>query len=169
MRKPVIGVMGGSKASVAVCAQAQELGSLIARRGWVLLNGGRNQGVMAASAEGAKQAGGTVIGILPDSTDSRASPHLDIAIMTDMGDGRNLLNVLSSDVVIACPGKLGTLSEVVLALKRGKRVILLGWELTDLQFKRFIKTGQLTHAATPEVAVEQAAATLEALRGASNV
>ena len=155
--------MGGSKASAEVCAHAKQLGSLIAQRGWVLLNGGRNQGVMAASAEGAKQAGGTVIGILPDSTDSRASPHLDFAIMTDIGDGRNLLNVLSSDVVIACPGKLGTLSEVVLALKRDKPVILLGWELTDPQFKHFIKTGQLTHAATPEEAVEQAAATLEVL------
>lgn len=152
--------MGGSKASAEVYAQARQLGSLIAQRGWVLLNGGRNQGVMAASAEGAREAGGTVIGILPDSTDSRASPHLDIAIMTDMGDGRNLLNVLSSDVVIACPGKLGTLSEVVLALKRGKPVILLGWELTDPQFNHFFKIGQLTRVDTPEEAVEQAAAAL---------
>lgn len=161
MRKPVIGVMGGSKANAEVCAQAKQLGSLIAQRGWVLLNGGRNQGVMAASAEGAKQAGGTVIGILPDSTDTRASPHLDFAIMTDMGDGRNLLNVLSSDVVIACPGKLGTLSEVVLALKRDKRVILLGWESTDPFFRPFIKSGQLAHATTPEDAVEQAGKALQ--------
>ena len=160
MRKPVVGVMGGSSAGAKVYAMAKELGALIAQRGWVLLNGGRNQGVMAASAEGAKQAGGTVIGILPDSTDAHASPDLDFAIMTDMGDGRNLLNALSSDVVIACPGKLGTLSEVVLALKRDKRVILLGWELTDPQFARFVKSAQLTHAATPEEAVEQAAAAL---------
>ena len=161
MRKLVIGVMGGSKASAGVYAMAKELGTLIAQRGWVLLNGGRNQGVMAASAEGAKRAGGTVIGILPDSTDARASPNLDFAVMTDMGDGRNLLNVLSSDMVIACPGKLGTLSEVVLALKRDKRVILLGWELTDAQFKHYIRTGQLTNATTPGEAVEQAAGALE--------
>jgi len=161
MRRPVIGVMGGSSANAKVYALATELGALIAGRGWVLLNGGRNQGVMAASAEGAKQAGGTVIGILPDSTDGHASPHLDFAIMTDMGDGRNLLNVLSSDVVIACPGKLGTLSEVVLALKRDKRVILLGWELTDPQFSSFLNRGQLTSAGTPQEAVEQAARALE--------
>jgi uncharacterized protein (TIGR00725 family) len=159
--------MGGSKASPGVYATAKELGALIAQRGWVLLNGGRNQGVMAASAEGAKQAGGTVIGILPDSTDAHASPDLDFAIITDMGDGRNLLNVLSSDVVIACPGKLGTLSEVVLALKRDKRVILLGWELNDPQFAPFLKRGQLTSANTPREAVEQAAQGLEAeARGA---
>jgi len=39
-------------------------------------------------------------------------------------------------------------------------VILLGWELTDPQFARFVKSAQLTHAATPEEAVEQAAAAL---------
>src|SRR3972149_2259870 len=136
MRKPVIGEMGGSSATPKVAAMARELGSLIPRRGGGLLNRGRNQGVMAASAEGAKQAGGTVIGILPDSTDARASPDLDFAIMTDMGDGRNLLNVLSSDVVIACPGKLGTLSEVILALKHGKSVILLGFDLSDPMFHK---------------------------------
>ncbi len=160
MRKPVIGVMGGSKAGEGVYAMAKELGALIASRGWVLLNGGRNAGVMAASAEGAKQAGGTVIGILPDRTDAQASPHLDFAIMTDMGDGRNLLNVLSSDVVIACPGKLGTLSEIVLALKHDKPVILLGFELTDPPFAKFVKEGRLTSASTPQEAVDLAAKAL---------
>jgi len=156
----VIGVMGGSKASAEVCAQAKQLGSLIAQRGWVLLNGGRNQGVMAASAEGAKQAGGIVIGILPDSTDRHASPHLDFAIMTDMGDGRNLLNVLSSDVVIACPGKLGTLSEVVLALKHGKSVILLGFDLNEPMFHKHVRSGQLMLASTPTEAIDFAAKAL---------
>ena len=160
MRKPVIGVMGGSSATPKVAEMARELGSLIAQRGWVLLNGGRNQGVMAASAEGAKQAGGTVIGILPDSTDSRASPHLDFAIMTDMGDGRNLLNVLSSDVVIACPGKLGTLSEVVLALKHGKPMILLGFDLREPMFHRHVRSGQLMLASTPMEAIDFAAKAL---------
>ena len=157
MRKPVVGVMGGSKADAAACATAKELGSLIAGRGWVLLNGGRNTGVMAASAEGAKEAGGTVIGILPDRTTSKASPHLDVAICTDMGDARNLINVLSSDVVIACPGALGTLSEVVLALKHEKRVILLGFELGP-PFQKYLKSGQLSLAKNPQDAIEQAAA-----------
>jgi uncharacterized protein (TIGR00725 family) len=152
--------MGGSSATLEVADMARELGSLIARRGWVLLNGGRNQGVMAASAEGAKQAGGTVIGILPDSTDRHASPHLDFAIMTDMGDARNLLNVLSSDVVIACPGKLGTLSEVVLALKHGKSVILLGFDLNDAIFHKHGRSGQLMHASTPTEAIDFAAKAL---------
>jgi uncharacterized protein (TIGR00725 family) len=159
MRKQVVGVMGGSKATPKVAAMAERLGKLIAGRGWVLLNGGRNRGVMAASARGAKQAGGTVIGILPDATASKASPDLDFAIVTGMRDARNLINVLSSDVVIACPGAMGTMSEIVLALKHGKRVILLGFEASP-QLAKMGKNRQLTQVETPEEAIEQAAEVL---------
>lgn len=152
--------MGGSKATPRVQQTAQRLGELIARRGWILLNGGRNCGVMAASAKGAKEADGFVIGILPDTTKAKASPDLDVAILTGAGDGRNLFNVMSSDLVIACPGALGTLSEIVLALKHDKRVITLGFEL-GADFDRYRRKGQLTFAATPEDAVEQAAAALD--------
>ena len=152
--------MGGSKADASTYDSARRLGALIAGEGWILLNGGRDSGVMAASAQGAKEAGGMVVGILPDKTDRRASPHLDLAVMTAMGDGRNLINVLSSDVVIACRGALGTLSEVVLALKHKKRVILLGWDVGP-ELDRYRRKGQLTSATSPEDAVAQAG---EALR-----
>ena len=158
-RRPVIGVMGGSKVSDRAGKAAYELGGLIARRGWVLLNGGRNTGVMAASANGARQAGGTVIGVLPDTTAAKASPDLDYVILTGMGDGRNVINVLSSDVVIACTGGLGTLCEVMLALKHDKSVILLGLD-PGPELDRYRKTGQLRDAATPADAVEQAQALL---------
>ena len=158
-RKPVVGVMGGSMASEEVFAVAHRLGSLIARRGWVLLNGGRDTGVMAASARGAKEANGIVIGILPDRTTGKASPDLDFAVVTGMGDGRNVINVLSSDVVIACAGALGTMSEVALALKNDKRVILLGLEV-GAEFDKYRRRGQLSSAADPAEAVEQAAAVL---------
>ncbi len=160
MRKPVIGVMGGSKANRKVEAMARDLGRLIAERGWILLNGGRNCGVMAASAAGAKEAGGFVLGILPDTTRTKAAPDLDVAIVTGLGDGRNLLNVLSSDVVVACPGELGTLSEVVLALKHDKRVILLGFDLGP-EFAKFRKRGQLTTVETPEEAVAEVGRALD--------
>ncbi len=159
MRKPVIGVMGGATVDADVEQTAHRLGALIAKRGWILLNGGRNAGVMAASAAGAKQAGGTVIGILPDSHARNASPDLDIAVVTGLGDARNLVNVLSSDVVIACPGAAGTLSEVALALKNSRRVILLGLDPgPELDAHRSV--GLLTTADSPEDAVDQAAAAL---------
>ena len=160
VRQPVIGVMGGSKVSQEVESMAEQLGSLIASHGWILLNGGRDSGVMAASARGAKQAGGTVIGILPDKTTRRASPNLDIAIVTGMGDGRNLINVLSSDVVIACPGSLGTMSEVTLGLNANKPVILLGWEGWP-ELERGRRRGKLLRASTAAQAVEQAATIVE--------
>ena len=45
-----------------------------------------------------------------------------------MGSARNCINVLSSQVVVACPGGMGTLSEIALALKYSKPVILLNYE-----------------------------------------
>ena len=153
--------MGGGDVGEDVCSLARELGSLIARRGWVLLNGGRDAGVMAASAEGAKAAGGTVIGVLPDVDTSRAAPDLDYAIVTGMGDARNLINVLSSDVIIACPGAAGTLSEVALALKNGKRVILLAWD-AGRSFDEFRRSGVITAANDPADAIGQAAKFLSA-------
>ena len=165
MRKPVIGVMGGGQVDDRVRELARELGARIAERGWILLNGGRNAGVMAASARGAKEAGGTVIGVLPDSHDQQASPDLDVAIVTGLGDARNVINVLSSDVVIACPGGAGTLSEVALALKSGKSVILLDFDLGP-GLDQYRQTGQLSTASGPAEAIEQAASALAGALGA---
>lgn len=161
MRKPVVGVMGGSKATAKVVETARRLGELIAERGWVLLNGGRNSGVMAASALGAQEAirrgaNGLVIGILPDTTTTKIAPDVDVAVVTGMGDARNVINVMSSDVVIACPGGLGTLSEIVLALKHDKHVITLGFDVGS-ELERYRKRGWLTRVDTPEEAVEKAA------------
>ena len=69
--KIVIGVMGGGEASRRDRDQAYRLGSFIAQQGWVLLNGGRDAGIMAASAQGASDHGGLTIGVLPDEDDRR--------------------------------------------------------------------------------------------------
>lgn len=160
MRKPVVGVMGGAVVDDRVIDLARRLGTLIAQRGWVLLNGGRNAGVMAASAAGARQAGGTVIGILPDHDTSTACPDLDYAIVTGLGDARNLINVLTSDVIIACPGGAGTLCEVALAAKNGKPVILLDFD-PGPSLEPYRRTGTLLSARDPQEAVEMAAQLLE--------
>ncbi len=126
-RKPVIGVMGGGVADAATTALAEELGEAIAREDWILLNGGRDTGVMAASARGAARAGGLVLGILPGRDLAGAAPDLTIGIPTGLGDARNVINVLASDVVVALPGGAGTLSEIALALKNERPLLLLGW------------------------------------------
>jgi uncharacterized protein (TIGR00725 family) len=50
-----------------------------------------------------------------------------IPIFTGLSDARNAVNVNSCDVVVCHPGGEGTLSEIALALKRGKPVVLIGW------------------------------------------
>jgi aminoglycoside 6'-N-acetyltransferase I len=81
---------------------------------------------MRAASEGASEVGGhIVIGILADAQ-SRPTSALDIAITTGIGQARNNINVLSSDILVACgSGGAGTVSEIALALKAGKQLILL--------------------------------------------
>jgi len=126
-RPPIIGVMGGARVAPEVEALAGDLGRAVALEGWVVLSGGRDTGVMAAVSAGAAQAGGLVVGVLPDGDLSRAAAHLTIPIRTGLGDGRNIINILSSDVVVALPGGAGTLSEIALAVKNHKPLYLLGW------------------------------------------
>jgi uncharacterized protein (TIGR00725 family) len=159
MRRPIIGVMGGGVVSPEVEAMAYDLGQRIAQQGWVLLNGGRNVGVMDASARGARDAGGLTVGILPGESTRDASPAIDIPIMTDMGSARNNINVLSSDVVVVCQGEAGTLSEIALALKAGKPVIVLGFD-AGTSFDAYAERGLLHHAATPDAAIEHIKALL---------
>ena len=124
-RRPIIGIMGAGQASSRNLAAARELGALVAERGWIVLTGGRPAGVMAAACAGAKQVRNSLtLGILPGA--EGAGADVDIAVFTAMGDARNAINVLTSDVVVACGVEgPGTTSEVSLALKAGKPVILL--------------------------------------------
>jgi uncharacterized protein (TIGR00725 family) len=160
-RRFVVGVMGqGEGASEAAIADAHELGRLIAAEGWVVLSGGRDAGVMQAVNQGAKEiAGSLTVGILPGAS-LESSAELDIAIVTDMGSARNNLNVLSSDVVVACgPGSSGTVSEIALALKAGKTVILLNPDPeTDALFEKLgrERTVLVNSAAEAIVAIKRA-------------
>ena len=128
MRRTVVGVMGGSLADDLTLAQARELGRRIAEAGWVLLSGGRASGVMQASVSGAKGAGGLTVGVLFDTDRNAAAEGLDIVIPTGMGSARNVINILASDVVVACRGSGGTFSEIALALRSGRPVVLLDWD-----------------------------------------
>jgi uncharacterized protein (TIGR00725 family) len=159
--RTVVGVMGaGTALSEAAEETAYRLGRLIAEAGWVLLNGGRDSGVMDASARGARDAGGLAIGVLPDADTRRASTHLDVAIRTGLGDGRNYVNALSSDVVVALPGKAGTLSEVCFALLAGRTVVLVGWDAGPA-LAEYAERGQLVRVETPEEATDVVRAMLE--------
>jgi uncharacterized protein (TIGR00725 family) len=125
MAKTLAAVIGSSDAGIQACESARQFGELIARNGWVLITGGRDAGVMKAANEGAKKVEGSLtIGILPDGN-TDVCPAVDVPITTDMGEARNNVIVRSVDVVIAVEvGDPGTASEVALAIKAEKLVIL---------------------------------------------
>lgn len=155
MPKVVIGVMGpGTLATEADLQLAYELGQKIAAAGWVLLTGGRNVGVMDAASRGAKQAGGLTIGILPTEANTHVSEAVDIPILTGMGSARNNINVLSSQVIIACGMGLGTASEIALALKANKTVILLNAPAEAQRFFKALAPEQIHIVDDPEAAIE---------------
>jgi uncharacterized protein (TIGR00725 family) len=147
-----IAVIGAGRCSAHVAALAEAVGHELARRGAVLVCGGLG-GVMEAACRGAKSAGGLTVGILPGVSRRDANPHIDIPVVTGMGEARNVLVVQSAQAVIAVSGEYGTLSEIAHALKIGIPVVGLStWRLT--------KDGQereaIIRAVTPQEAVDKA-------------
>jgi uncharacterized protein (TIGR00725 family) len=147
-----VSVIGpGRDASEADRDLAREVGSLLARRGAVVVTGGL-LGVMAAAAEGASTAGGLSLGLLPGSDRSKANEHLTLAVPTGLGEARNVLVVRSADGVIAVGESWGTLSEIALAMRTGKPVVSLnGWR----QFDSGGNEITIDRAGTPAEAVER--------------
>lgn len=121
--KPLrVGVIGAGSCSEEIYLKAYKVGEAIAQRHAVLICGGRG-GVMEAAARGAIEAGGITVGILPGESAAEANSYILIPIVTDLGHARNVIVVQSSEVVIAIAGGYGTLSEIALALKTGKKVV----------------------------------------------
>ncbi len=145
-----VGVIGGQYCSEEEARAAYEVGSLLAKQGAIIVCGGLG-GVMEAACKGAKEAGGTTIGILPGPFRGDSNPYVDYAIATDMGQARNAVIVRTADVVMAVGGEYGTLSEIAMALKMGKKVIALSsWEIAN----KGTPDEKIIRADNPEQAVE---------------
>ncbi len=125
-------VSGAARPRPEDAANAESVGRLLALAGATVLTGGRG-GVMEAASRGAREAGGETLAILPgsDAEDSPPNPYVMRAVFTGMEDARNAILVRSADAVIAVGGGWGTLSEIALARKIDRPVVLLGsWEIT---------------------------------------
>lgn len=147
-----IAVVGGAVAGEDELRLAERVGEEIARRGAVLVCGGRT-GVMEAASRGARRLGGTVLGILPGEDRSEANPFVSVAVATGMGNARNAVIVKTADAVVAVGGGYGTLSEIGLALNSGRPVVGLStWRLE----RRGRPDPGVVAAETPEEAVELA-------------
>ena len=142
-RSTTIGVIGAGECDERTAECAHAVGRLLAEAGCAVVTGGLG-GVMEAASRGAREAGGTTLGILPTASPHDANDHVSLAVATGMGDARNAIIANTAAGFIAVGGSYGTLSEIAFALKRGKPVACLGsWEVDPA----------LVVVATPEAAV----------------
>jgi uncharacterized protein (TIGR00725 family) len=155
MGKPIVGIMGpGENARPEENEMAFEMGKAIAEQGWIVLTGGRSFGVMEAAMKGAHEGDGVTIGIIPDESAHNASENADIKIITGMGSARNIINVLSSHILVVIGMAAGTASEVSLAIKAGKKVILLHQDEITIRFFKNIGTYKVIVANTVEETIQ---------------
>ncbi len=103
---------------------AYETGNEIAKSGAILITGGLG-GVMKAASHGAHDAGGLVIGIIPQNDASLANEYCDVVIPTGMGHTRDFLTALSADGVIVIGGGSGTLTEICASYVHKKPIAAL--------------------------------------------
>jgi uncharacterized protein (TIGR00725 family) len=149
-RRRLVAVCGESDPQTPLADLAFEVGRGIAERGAVLICGGMT-GVMEHSARGARSSGGLTVGLLPTEDPDDANPHIDLAIATGIGDGRNAILARTADGMIAIGGGLGTLSEIALALRNRRPII----GIRTWRFDRDHRTEpELPVAATPAEALE---------------
>ena len=146
MHKKIVSIIGGHDCTKEVEQLGQNLGKKLAKVAEILISGGLS-GTMLAACKGFKASGGLTIGIIPGYNKDDANEYVDIVIPTGLGLARNVLVVKGADVVIALPGKTGTLSEIAYCLQFGVPVVSLkSWDIPGV-----IKVSSV------EEAIEQAA------------
>ncbi len=115
--KLAICVFCGSSPGVkpGYAAAAQDLGSRIGGRGWSLVFGGGNNGLMGIVARSVHGAGAKVLGILPDFLKKIEVPlepeSEELVIVPDMQIRKQKM-LAASDAFVVLPGGLGTLDEL---------------------------------------------------------
>jgi len=125
-RRLQILVIGSDKdhCSEAAYRTAYQIGLEVAKRGAILVSGGLG-GVMEAASQGAKKAGGFVIGIIPQDNKTYANMYCDAVIATGIGSARDFLTAYSADAVIVVEGGAGTLIEVAAAYQKKIPIIAI--------------------------------------------
>jgi uncharacterized protein (TIGR00730 family) len=109
---------------------ARAFGALLAERGIGLVYGGGRVGLMGALADGALDAGGEVIGVIPARLVDRELAHpgvTELRIVETLHQRKAVMAELA-DAFVALPGGLGTLEELA---------EVLSWAQLDLHAKPF--------------------------------
>ncbi len=121
MRNKQVVVIGASDTKENL-QESYTIGKFIAQKEYTLITGGRG-GIMEAASRGAFENQGTVIGILPGDDFSGANSFCTVVIPTGIGFARNVINVISADIIVAIGGKSGTLSELTYAWQFRKPIL----------------------------------------------
>jgi uncharacterized protein (TIGR00730 family) len=93
---------------------ARTMGTLIAKRSLGLVYGGGGRGLMGATADGALEAGGEAIGIIPRGLFKREGLHNGLTrleVVESMHERKAMMASLA-DGFIALPGGIGTMEEL---------------------------------------------------------
>ena len=141
---------------------AEALGRGMARRGHELIYGGGAVGLMGVMAEAAREAGGTVTGVIPSKLQSREgiARDADELIVTDTMRERKRIMYENADAFAVLPGGYGTLEEFmeVLTLKQlgyhDRPIVILnvdGFYDTLLAFFEELRAGRFARAAVPDL------------------
>ena len=126
VKKPQIVIIGNNENGCTPDLEktSYETGFEVARSGAVLITGGLG-GVMRAASQGAKDANGFVIGIIPQNDSSFANEYCDVVIPSGLGLARDFLTALSGDGVIIIGGGSGTLSEACAAYMHRRPMVAI--------------------------------------------
>ena len=127
-RRHVVAVIGSGQASPEMVSCAEAVGAGLVGMGVRLITGGR-EGVMAAASRGARNApgwrDGDILAVVPGYQHAEANPWADVVLPTGLGHARNAVVVAAGDVVVLIGGEAGSLSEVGLARKIGRPVVVV--------------------------------------------
>ena len=140
---------------------AQTVASALAKKGCVIITGGKG-GVMEAAAKGAKLSGGTTVAEIAGNARGTANEYIDIEIVTcDVGFRGPSQLIGMCDGIISLGGGAGTLQELCVAYRMQKPVVLLygfgGWtdRLSSIEWLDERHLVRFTKTTNPEQAVKK--------------
>ncbi|MDB5440190.1 MAG: hypothetical protein JWM33_2617 [Caulobacteraceae bacterium] len=166
----------------ALIVQARRVGGDLAAAGLRMVYGGGGIGLMGACARAAFEAGGDVLGVIPRFLVGQEQPIEGVpTLIVESMHERKLAMLEQSDAVIALPGGVGTLEELIETLSwarlglHAKPVLLAGvafWTPLAELFGHTERAGftparfaDCLRLVEPEAAVETALAAMAAARG----
>lgn len=141
---------------------AEKVGFLLGKAGAIVVTGGKS-GIMESAARGAKDAGGTTIGVIKGNQRFTSNEYTDVEVLSGMSvDGFDeLLLVNMCDALIIVGGGAGTLEEIAIAYRNKKPMVAIrgtgGWaDKTADTYLDERESVKICAVATPEEAVERA-------------